>query len=75
MVDIDAILLVGAAVVIAAIVAARIGTRVGLPSLLLFLALGMVMGEAVIGIQFEDADLAQAPVSYTHLTLPTTPYV
>jgi cell volume regulation protein A len=60
MVDIDAILLVGAAVVIAAIVAARIGTRIGLPSLLLFLALGMVMGEAVIGIQFEDADLAQA---------------
>ena len=60
MIDIDAILLVGAAVLIAAIIAARIGSRVGLPSLLLFLALGMVMGEAVIGIQFEDADLAQA---------------
>ncbi len=60
MVDINAILLVGAAVLIAAIIAARIGTRVGLPSLLLFLALGMVMGEAVIGIPFEDADLAQA---------------
>src|SRR5215210_3772212 len=60
MVDIDTILLVGAGVLIAAIIAARIGTRVGLPSLLLFLALGMVMGEAVIGIQFEDADLAQA---------------
>jgi potassium/hydrogen antiporter len=60
MVDIDAILLVGAAVLIAAIIAARIGSRVGLPSLLLFLALGMVMGEAVIGIPFENADLAQA---------------
>src|SRR5215210_1879838 len=60
MVDIDTILLVGAGVLIAAIIAARIGTRVGLPSLLLFLVLGMVMGEAVIGIQFEDADLAQA---------------
>jgi cell volume regulation protein A len=60
MVDIDTILLVGAAVLIAAIIAARIGTRVGLPSLLLFLALGMAMGEAFIGIQFEDADLAQA---------------
>jgi potassium/hydrogen antiporter len=60
MIDIDAILLVGATVLVAAIIAARIGTRVGLPSLLLFLALGMVMGEAVIGIPFEDADLAQA---------------
>ena len=40
MIDIDAILLVGAAVLIAAIIAARIGTRVGLPSLLLFLGAG-----------------------------------
>jgi cell volume regulation protein A len=60
MIDIDAILLVGAAVLIAAIVAARVGSRVGLPSLLLFLGLGMVMGESGFGLQFEDADLAQA---------------
>jgi potassium/hydrogen antiporter len=60
MIDIDAILLVGAAVLIAAIFAARIGSRVGLPSLLLFLALGMLMGESGLGIQFENADLAQA---------------
>ena len=46
MIDIDAILLVGAAVVIVAILAARIGTRVGLPSLLLFLGLGMLLGES-----------------------------
>ena len=60
MIDIDAILLVGAAVLIAAIIAARVGARVGLPSLLLFLVLGMVMGESGLGLQFEDADLAQA---------------
>jgi potassium/hydrogen antiporter len=60
MIDIDAILLVGAAVLIAAIVAARVGSRVGLPSLLLFLGLGMVMGESGFGLQFEDAGLAQA---------------
>ena len=60
MIDIDAILLVGAAVLIAAIIAARVGARVGLPSLLLFLLLGMVMGESGFGVQFEDADLAQA---------------
>ncbi|HZA74438.1 MAG TPA: potassium/proton antiporter [Propionibacteriaceae bacterium] len=60
MIDIDAILLVGAAVLIAAIIAARVGARVGLPSLLLFLALGMAMGESGLGVEFEDAELARA---------------
>ncbi len=60
MIDIDAILLVGAVVLIAAIIAARVGARVGLPSLLLFLVLGMVMGESGLGVQFEDAQLARA---------------
>jgi potassium/hydrogen antiporter len=60
MIHIDAILLGSAVVVIAAIIAARIGARVGLPSLLLFLGLGMLLGESGVGIQFEDADLAQA---------------
>ena len=60
MIHIDAILLGSAVVVIAAIIAARIGARVGLPSLLLFLGLGMLIGESGFGIQFENADLAQA---------------
>jgi potassium/hydrogen antiporter len=60
MMDIDVILLVGAVVLIAAIIAARIGARVGLPSLLLFLGLGLLMGDSGIGIPFDNADLAQA---------------
>ncbi len=60
MIEIDVILLVGAVVLIAAIIAARIGARIGLPSLLLFLGLGLVMGESGIGIPFSNADLAQA---------------
>ena len=60
MIEIDVILLVGAVVLIAAIIAARIGARIGLPSLLLFLGLGLVMGESGIGISFDNADLAQA---------------
>ncbi len=60
MIDLDLILLVSAVVVIVAIVAARIGSRVGLPSLLLFLGLGMVLGESGFGIEFGDADLARA---------------
>jgi cell volume regulation protein A len=59
-IDLDRLLLVGAVVVIAAIVAARIGARAGLPSLLLFLGLGMLLGESVLGVPFDDAELARA---------------
>ena len=59
-VPIDTILLVSAVVLIVAIVAARIGTRVGLPSLLLFLGLGMVLGDSGFGIPFDDPYLAKA---------------
>lgn len=58
MIDLDGILLVSAVVLIAAILAARIGARIGLPSLLLFLALGMAM--APLGLNFTDPDLARA---------------
>ena len=61
MIQIDVILLVGAVVLIAAIVAARLGARIGLPSLLLFLGLGMLLGsDGPFGIPFDDADLALA---------------
>ncbi|HKX15840.1 MAG TPA: potassium/proton antiporter [Propionibacteriaceae bacterium] len=60
MIEIDVILLVGAVVLIAAIIAARLGARIGLPALLLFLGLGMAMGDSGIGIPFDNADLAQA---------------
>ncbi len=59
-INLDGILLVSAVVLIAAIIAARLGARIGLPSLLLFLGLGMVMGDSVLGFQFSDPDLARA---------------
>ncbi len=40
------VLLVGSVVVLAAIVAARVAHGVGLPGLLVFLGLGLVLGEA-----------------------------
>ena len=52
-------LLVGAATVIAAIVAARLAHSAGLPALLLFLGLGLALGEAGIGIRFDNAGLAE----------------
>lgn len=60
MIDLDSILLLGAVVGILAIMAARLGTTIGLPSLLLFLGLGMAMGNSGLGIDFHDADLAHA---------------
>jgi hypothetical protein len=54
------ILLIGAAVVLAAIVAARVAHGVGLPALLVFLGLGVALGEAGAGVRFDDAGLAEA---------------
>jgi cell volume regulation protein A len=48
-------LLAGGAVVLASIAAARAAARLGLPSLLLFLALGVAIGEDGLGLEFDDA--------------------
>jgi cell volume regulation protein A len=53
-------LLAGGLVVLVSIVATRVADRIGLPSLLLFLGLGVLLGEDVLGIQFDDAQLAQS---------------
>lgn len=37
----------------------RISSRAGLPSLLLYLGIGLAIGEAGLGLPFSDADLAQ----------------
>ncbi len=57
--DLNAILLLGAGLLLVAVSAVRITTGAGLPSLLLYLAIGLAVGEAGLGIQFEDAELAQ----------------
>ncbi|MEO3792423.1 potassium/proton antiporter [Nonomuraea sp. B10E15] len=54
-----AALLAGGVVLLAGIAAARTASRLGLPGLLLFLALGVLLGEDVLGIDFDDAGLAQ----------------
>ncbi|WP_082310745.1 potassium/proton antiporter [Nonomuraea sp. SBT364] len=53
------VLLAGGLVLLAGIAAARTASRLGLPSLLLFLGLGMVIGEDALGVRFDDAQLAQ----------------
>jgi cell volume regulation protein A len=52
-------LAIGALIVLVAALALRLADRVGLPSLLLYLALGMALGEGGLGVQFEDFSLTQ----------------
>jgi cell volume regulation protein A len=53
----DVALLAGALVLLVAVVAVRLSVRVGLPSLLLYLGIGMAVGESGVGVRFEDAGL------------------
>jgi potassium/hydrogen antiporter len=64
----DTVLLVGAAVLLVAILAVRLSVRVGLPSLLVYLLMGVLLGESGAGIHFEDADVAHA-LGFTALVL------
>ncbi|HJQ42792.1 MAG TPA: potassium/proton antiporter [Jatrophihabitantaceae bacterium] len=52
-------LLAGALVVLVSIVATRFASSLGLPSLLLYLAVGVALGEDGLGVKFDDAQLAQ----------------
>ncbi|MCP3797745.1 potassium/proton antiporter [Allokutzneria sp. A3M-2-11 16] len=50
---------IGALVVLIAVLAVRASVRLGLPSLLLYLGIGLLLGEAGFGILFSDAQLTQ----------------
>ena len=58
--QLDTFVLVGSAVTMAAILAVRLSSRAGLPSLLIYLLMGVALGEAGFGIGFEDAELAHS---------------
>jgi cell volume regulation protein A len=58
--ELHTVLLAGGLVLLASIAAARTASRVGLPALLVFLALGALLGEDGLGLQFDDAAMAQA---------------
>lgn len=56
----DSVLLIGATVMLLAILAVRLSVRIGLPSLLVYLLMGVLLGEDGLGIQFNDANVAHA---------------
>ncbi|MEV6643298.1 potassium/proton antiporter [Amycolatopsis sp. NPDC051371] len=51
---------VGGVVLLASVLAVRVSIRLGLPSLLLYLAIGVLLGEAGFGIRFDNPELTQS---------------
>jgi cell volume regulation protein A len=58
--QLDQFVLWGSAVILLAVLAVRLSARAGLPSLLIYLFIGVLLGEEGLGIGFEDAQLAHA---------------
>ncbi|GAA1941230.1 potassium/proton antiporter [Nocardioides marmoribigeumensis] len=58
--QLDQALLGGSAVILVAVLAVRVSVRVGLPSLLIYLLLGVVLGTGGLGIEFDNAEVAHA---------------
>ncbi|GAB3014022.1 potassium/proton antiporter [Mycobacterium bourgelatii] len=52
-------MLIGGLVLLASIVGTRLATRIGFPSMLLFLLVGVAVGEDGLGVQFDDVQLAR----------------
>ena len=61
-------LLAGPAVLLTSVIAVRLSVRTGFPSLLLYLALGLVIGEGGLGLQYDDAQLTEV-LGYAALVL------
>ncbi|WP_240195203.1 potassium/proton antiporter [Nocardioides faecalis] len=58
--QLDTFVLVGSSVLLLALLAVRLSVKIGMPSLLLYLAIGVLLGESVLGVRFDDAQLAHA---------------
>lgn len=61
-------LLVGSLVLLVSVAAVRLSVKSGLPSLLLYLAIGLAIGESGFGIDFNNAELTQV-LGYAALVL------
>lgn len=58
--QLDRALLLASPVLLVAIIAVRLSVRVGLPSLLFYLLLGVLLGESGLGFGLNDANIAHA---------------
>jgi len=58
-VQLEYLLGAGAAVLLIGVLGVRASSRIGLPALLLFLGIGLLIGEAGLGLRFSDAKLTE----------------
>ena len=66
--DLTRVLLLGSLVLLVAVAAVRLSVRSGLPSLLIYLGIGLALGNAGAGIQFDDASITRI-LGYAALVL------
>lgn len=66
--DLAVVLLVSSLVLVVCVAAVRLATTSGLPSLLLYLAIGLLLGEDALGVQFDSQQTAQV-LGYAALAL------
>lgn len=64
----NVLLAVSAAVLLIAVAAVRVSSRSGLPSLLIYLGIGVVLGQDGLGVTFNDAELTRV-LGYAALVL------
>ncbi|PKW27500.1 potassium/proton antiporter [Phycicoccus duodecadis] len=66
--DLSLALLVGSVVLVVAVAAVRLSVRSGLPSLLIYLGIGLALGESGLGIRYDSQELTQV-LGYAALVL------
>ena len=60
MAELPLVLGIAAVVLLVAVLAVRVSVKLGLPSLLLYLGIGLALGESGIGIRFDNASVTQS---------------
>ncbi|MEO7752322.1 MAG: potassium/proton antiporter [Terracoccus sp.] len=66
--DLTRVLLIGSIVLLVAVAAVRLSVRSGLPSLLIYLGIGLALGNGGLGIEFDDASTTRV-LGYAALVL------
>lgn len=66
--DLTRVLFIGSAVLLVAVGAVRLSVRSGFPSLLIYLGIGLALGNAGVGIEFDDASITRV-LGYAALVL------
>ena len=66
--DLTRVLLIGSLVLLVAVAAVRLSTGSGMPSLLIYLGIGLALGNGGVGIQFSDASTTRV-LGYAALVL------